>query len=113
MYMHSSRCKNPVVKSGCRHVPSNTGTDLLSCVQNENSEQTMQIKFYLCKFLRTTYIYTLYHFQVSLNVKYGIINLKDHISSKSHPAVFIPDAEIGDILPDNSFQIFFGKKISL
>lgn len=29
------------------HVPSNTATDLLRWVQNENSEKTTQIKFYL------------------------------------------------------------------
>lgn len=46
--MQESSCK-----SRCHHVPSNTGTNLLSSVQNENSEQTMQIKFYLCKFIRT------------------------------------------------------------
>lgn len=31
------------------HAPSNTATGLFRCVQNENSEQTTQIKFYLCK----------------------------------------------------------------
>lgn len=38
-------------------------------------------------------------------VKYGTINLKDHIPSNSHPA------EIRDILLGNSFPIYFGKKI--
>lgn len=37
-------------------------------------------------------------------VKYGTINLKDHIPSNSHPA------EIRDILLGNSFSIYFGKK---
>lgn len=35
--MQESSCK-----SGCHHIPSNSGTNLLSCMQNENSEQTMQ-----------------------------------------------------------------------
>lgn len=40
-------------------------------------------------------------------VKYGTINLKDHIPSNSHPA------ETRDILLGNSFKIYFGKKNSL
>lgn len=104
--MQESSCK-----SRCHHVPSDTGTDLFHCVQNENSEQTTQIKFYLWKFIKNiTCIYTFCTFEASLNVKYGTINLQDHISSKCHPAVFIPDAEIRDTLLDNSFPIFFGKK---
>lgn len=42
-----------------------------------------------------------------LPVKYGTINLKDHIPSSSHPA------EIKDTLLGNSFSIHFGKKNSL
>lgn len=37
-----------------------------------------------------------------LPVKYGTINLKDHIPSSSHPA------EIKDTLLGNSFPIHFG-----
>lgn len=39
-----------------------------------------------------------------LPVKYGTINLKDHILSSSHPA------DIKDTLLGNSFPIHFGKK---
>lgn len=55
-------------------------------------------------------MYTLCTFQAALNVECGTIHLKDCISSKPHPAVFIPDAAIRDTLLGISLQFLFSKK---